>query len=172
MSRNYAARRQDEHRKGAMELGGSHLTTRARAIALAPLELYDDTPIHDTMEGVQFPMIDVLTRVPSNGHGQLARESGRLTRRSKDSSTSGESGSSRCPRALAAFRDRAMPPQSIRFVFSHLDRTIVARAPPASGRSFDVREKGLQQRTSRFLSPGSVIRIRLPAQRHVGAVEG
>jgi hypothetical protein len=117
-------------------------------------------------------MIDVFTRVPSNGHGQLARESGRLTRRSKDSSTSGESGSSRCPRALAAFRDRAMPPQSIRFVFSHLDRTIVARAPPASGRSFDVREKGLQQRTSRFLSPGSVIRIRLPAQRHVGAVEG
>jgi len=46
--------------------------------------LYDDTPIHDKMESVQFPMIDVSTRVPSNGHGQLARESGRLTRRSKD----------------------------------------------------------------------------------------
>ena len=56
-------------------MGGSHLTTRARAIAppSPPLELYDDTLIHDKMESVQFPMIDVFTRVPSNGHGQSGR---------------------------------------------------------------------------------------------------
>jgi hypothetical protein len=46
--------------------------TRARAIAPPPV-LYDDTPIHDKMESVQFPMIDVFTRVPSNGHGQSGR---------------------------------------------------------------------------------------------------
>jgi len=38
-----------------------------------PPVLYDDTPIHDKMVSVQFPMIDVFTRVPSNGHGQSGR---------------------------------------------------------------------------------------------------